>query len=161
MTLDVGVGPYDPEFVAAIIASHAQLLGSPLAPPLLCVVDAAAWLYRDAPFAVLAHDTEADPRFVYANLYAQRCFEREWDALVGMPSRLSALPDARAERAAALERVARQGYAQDYRGLRVARSGRRFWIEQGCLWNVSNARGERIGQAALFRGTSPYEGPSS
>lgn len=157
MTSDVAVGPYDLEFVAAIIESHARLLGEPLAPPQLNAADAAAWLYHEAPFALLAHDTSSDPRFVYANTFAQRCFERDWQALVGLPSRLSALPDARAERAAALERVAQHGYARDYRGLRVARSGRRFWIEQGCLWNVSNARGQRIGQAASFARTRAYE----
>jgi hypothetical protein len=47
-------------------------------------------LYEDAPYAVLAHNTDPDPRFIYANKTAQRCFEYSWSELTSMPSRLSA-----------------------------------------------------------------------
>ena len=36
---------------------------------------AVAWLADDAPFGLLAHDTPADSRFIYANLAALACFE--------------------------------------------------------------------------------------
>ena len=55
----------------------------------------------------------------------------------------------------ALQRVARIGFATGYRGVRIAKSGRRFWIEQGTLWNVLDHAGIRIGQAACFRATAP------
>ena len=48
------------------------------------------WLYEHAPFGLLAHDTSADPRFVYANSTAQGCFGYAWEEFVGLPSRLSA-----------------------------------------------------------------------
>lgn len=125
-------------------------MSEPLVPREVPAADAVAWLYREAALAVVAHDTQADPCFVYANVAAQRCFERPWGELVGMPSRLSAEAPERAERAAMLEQVARQGFIRDYRGLRVAASGRRFWIEGGLIWNVRRSDGSLWGQAACF-----------
>lgn len=147
--------PYDPVFVQALIASYAKALSEPLIPARVAPENWSAWLYEQADFAVLAHDTAEDPVFVYANLEAQRCFERAWPEIVGLPSRLSAEAPNRAERAAMLARVAEEGYSRDYRGIRVARSGRRFWIERGIIWNVWAADGTRLGQAATFRGTTP------
>lgn len=108
------------------------------------------WLYRDAPFVVVAHNTDADPRFVYANKSAQDCFEYPWEEFVTLPSRLSAeLPD-RAERQRLLDAVTRDGFISDYRGLRVAKSGRRFWIEDGIVWQLMDRNGSLRGQAATF-----------
>ena len=64
--------PYEAAFVEALLASYAALLREPLVPPHVPPADAAAWLYAEAGFAVLAHDTQPDPSFVYANLEAQR-----------------------------------------------------------------------------------------
>jgi hypothetical protein len=147
--------PYDLPFVAHLLASHLALTGRPLVATELPVPDAARWLYEEADFAVLAHDTSDDPCFVYANRVAQRCFERSWAELLGMPSRLSAEAPAQSERAATLARVAATGFVADYRGVRIAKSGRRFWIEQGTLWNVVDPIGVRLGQAAAFRSTRP------
>lgn len=143
------------EFVGAMIASYARLLAEPLVPANVPTDEAAAWLYASADFSLLAHDTSEDPRFIYVNRQAQRCFERSWDELVGMPSRLSAEAPNRAERAAMLAAVVRDGFTRDYRGLRIARSGRRFWIERGTIWNVQGPAGELWGQAARFRETRP------
>ena len=108
------------------------------------------WLYRDAPFVVVAHNTDADPRFVYANKTAQSCFEYPWDEFVTLPSRLSAeLPD-RAERQRLLDAVTRNGFISDYRGLRIAKSVRRFWIEDGIVWQLVDRDGTLRGQAATF-----------
>ncbi|AYG69216.1 MULTISPECIES: MEKHLA domain-containing protein [unclassified Rhizobium] len=108
------------------------------------------WLYRDAPFVVVAHNTDADPRFVYANKAAQNCFEYPWDEFVTLPSRLSAeLPD-RAERQRLLDAVTSNGFISDYRGLRIAKSGRRFWIEDGIVWQLVDRDGNLRGQAATF-----------
>lgn len=147
---------HDPAFVAALLASHERLLGTPLVPAEVLPEHAAQWLYEQAQFAVLAHDTQADPVFVYANRHAQRCFERDWHELVGLPSRLSAEAPERDERAALLAQVQLQGFSRDYRGLRVARSGRRFWIEQAVLWNIQAPDGHALGQAAAFARTRPF-----
>jgi hypothetical protein len=147
--------PYDPVLVDALLRSYGAALSEPLVPAHVAPADAVAWLYEQADFALLAHDAQPDPRFVYANLEAQRCFERTWDELIGMPSRLSAEAPERVERAAMLAAVAERGFSRDYRGVRVAKSGRRFWIEQGIIWNVRSPSGALLGQAALFRRTTP------
>lgn len=147
--------PYELAFVEALLTSYSAALHEPLAPGYDDLASAAAWLYAEADFAVLAHGTQDDPLFVYANIEAQRRFEGSWDELVGIPSRLSAEAPERAERAAMLAQVERRGFTRGYRGLRVARSGRRFWIEQGIVWNVYGPGGARWGQAASFRETTP------
>ena len=48
------------------------------------------WLHEEAPYSILAHNTEADPRFIYANKYALSCFKYSPDELLSLPSRLSA-----------------------------------------------------------------------
>ena len=103
-----------------------------------------------APFGVLSHDTAADPCFTYANLAAQTQFEMPWSEIVGLPSRLSAEPLVQAERESLLARVASQGYIDDYSGVRIARSGRRFMIQNATVWNLVTQDGLVLGQAACF-----------
>jgi hypothetical protein len=112
-------------------------------------VDAARLLYEDAA-SVLAHDGAADPRFTYANAAAQRLWGIPWREFVGMPSRLSAEPDQRAERQQLLARAARDGIARDYSGVRIARDGRRFRIEDAVLWSLRGPAGALVGQAVRF-----------
>ncbi len=88
--------------------------------------------------------------FIYANITAQHCFEYGWDEFVGTPSRLSARVDGQQDRDQLLARVEATGLADGYRGLRVAGSGRRFWIEDVVMWNLVDGSGTRCGQAALF-----------
>lgn len=117
------------------------------------LVDRAAdsgWLYQSAPFALLAHDRSDDPRFIYANKTAQGCFGYSWDEFIGMPSRLSAEAPERAERQRFLASVSTTGFIDNYRGLRIAKSGRRFWIEDATIWQLVRD-GEHLGQAAVFR----------
>jgi hypothetical protein len=136
----------DPAFFALLAGSYERLMGAPLVPP----GSDAAWLYRDARFAVLAHGTEPDPCFIYANKAAQACFGYSWDEFLALPSRLSAEPQDRAERQTLLDCVARDGFHAGYWGLRVGRGGRRFFIEGGVVWELIDARGTRHGQAATF-----------
>lgn len=137
----------DPAFHALLTGSYRRLLGRPLVPDPGLGPD---WLYGQAPFAVLAHDTGPDPLFVYANRAAQRAFGYSWEAIVGMPSRLSAEAPERAERQRLLDAVARDGFVTDYAGVRVARDGRRFPVSDGTVWQLIDADGQVRGQAATF-----------
>ena len=110
----------------------------------------ASWLYNNAPFCVLAHNTDPDPRLVYGNKLVQRCFEYDWDELTKLNSRLTAEQPERAERQRLLDEVARKGFIDDYRGIRLAKSGRRFGIEKVVMWELIDAEGVRRGQAATF-----------
>jgi PAS domain-containing protein len=136
----------DPEFFALLTGSYKRLVGAPLVPP----GKDAGWLYADAPFAVVAHDADADPKFVYANKAAQACFDYSWEEMIGLPSRLSAEAPERAERQTLLDAVAQKGFMTGYSGIRVAKSGRRFLIENGVVWELIDRNGARHGQAATF-----------
>jgi hypothetical protein len=103
-----------------------------------------------APFAVLSHDIAPDPLLNYANQTALGLFDLSWDELLVMPSRLTAQVPAQAERARLLARVSERGFIDDYRGVRITKSGRRFLIERATVWNVLHENGTPYGQAATF-----------
>jgi hypothetical protein len=136
----------DLKFFELLTGSYERLVGKALVP---AGADA-EWLYEQAPFAVLAHDGSEDPKFIYANKCAQACFEYDFAEITELPSRLSAGPADRAERQALLEAVAQRGFMSGYRGVRVAKSGRRFLIEDGIVWELIDAEDRRHGQAAAF-----------
>jgi hypothetical protein len=136
----------DQQFFKLLTESYECLVGSLLVPE----GSDAAWLYERAPFAVVAHDTSADPRFIYANCTAQACFEYNWNEFTMLPSRLSAESPNRTERQTLLDAVSARGFMSGYRGLRITKSGRRFWIEQGVVWNLVDEKGCKHGQAATF-----------
>jgi hypothetical protein len=132
--------------IARIAASHLALTGRALVPagedPVL-----ALW---QAPCAVLAHGTESDPRFFFANAMALARFGMAVEAMVGLPSRLSAEALLREERQALLDRVTRDGFIDDYAGVRIAADGTRFRIEAATVWNLVDRDGSVHGQAAAF-----------
>jgi len=131
-----------------LLESYERLTGGELVPPGKPTVRAKSLYY--APFVVVSHDTAPDPVFNYANLAAQRLFEMDWDAFVRLPSRLSAGPVHRAERQRLLEVVTRNGYIDNYAGIRVTASGRQFRVESATVWNLTNDGGRYMGQAATF-----------
>ena len=115
----------DSGFFDLLTASHLQFVGRPLVP---AQADA-RWLYEDAPFGLLAHDADADPTFVYANLTAQRAFEYDWDEFTGLRSRLSAEPQNQEDRDRLLDAVARDNFF---------------------MWTLIHPDGRPAGQAATF-----------
>ncbi len=141
----------DPTFYELLAGSYSRLVGASLAPPELENAFAARWLYEEAPFCVLAHSTDPDPVFIYGNKRAQTCFEYTWAELTTLRSRLSAEEPNREERQRFLESVQRHGFATGYRGLRIAKSGRRFWIEDVTVWQLLDQGGVFHGQAAIYR----------
>ncbi|GGJ58744.1 MEKHLA domain-containing protein [Streptomyces brasiliensis] len=146
----------DPAFAALLLSSHLSLAGEPLCPAAWETErDAARWLYEQAPFGLLAHDTSVDPRFVYANRTAQDRFGYSWDEFVGLPSRLSARPDGQEDREAFVRAVTDDHYATGYQGIRVGKGGRTFWIEDVTMWDLIDTHGRIHGQAAVFRSSSP------
>jgi hypothetical protein len=139
---------YLADHAGLLLDSYERLLHASLVPPGERVQRAKA-LY-ESPVVVVSHDTCADPVFNYANLAAQRLFELDWRGFVALPSRLSAGPMHRDERERLLAIVMRQGYIDDYSGIRVASSGRQFRIAQATVWNLAGADGTHAGQAACF-----------
>ena len=126
--------------------SYQRLTGRPL---VSAEGDSVAALWS-APFAIVAHGMEADPIFYFGNRMALTLFEMAFDAFTRLPSRFSAEPLAREERAQLLERVTRGGIIDDYAGVRISRTGRRFRISNASVWNLADADGSAVGQAAAF-----------
>ena len=100
---------------------------------------------------VLSHDTAPDPILTYGNQTALNLFALSWEEFIRMPSRLTAEAPNQAERARLLAEVAVRGFIDDYSGVRIARTGQRFLIEQATVWNLLDDQGRRCGQAATFR----------
>jgi len=103
-----------------------------------------------APFVVVSHGTEPDPILNYGNQAALDLWELPWAQLTSTPSRLTAEPMNRDERARMLEVAERQGYYSGYRGIRISSTGKRFLVEDATVWNVVDGQGLRVGQAATF-----------
>lgn len=136
------------DHVLLLADSYARLSGRQL----LAGADTQELAYHvwQAPFALVSHGTEADPVFNYANLTALRLFEMDLEAFTRLPSRLSAETKNREARAALLRRVSEHGYIDDYSGVRISASGRRFVIRDAVVWNVVDHQGRYRGQAAMF-----------
>jgi MEKHLA domain len=104
----------------------------------------------ESPAAVVSHGTEADPVLNYGNQTALDLWEMTWEQLITTPSRLTAEPVNRAEREWMLEQARVRGFIDTYRGIRISGTGRRFLVENALIWNVLDAKHQRIGQAATF-----------
>ena len=103
-----------------------------------------------APFVLVSHGTEADPVLNYGNAAALALWEMPWAELTRTPSRLTAEAPNREERARLLAAVTANGFIDDYSGIRVSKTGRRFRIAQATVWNLIDERGAYAGQAAMF-----------
>lgn len=104
----------------------------------------------EAPFVLVSHGTQADPVLNYGNRAALALWEMSWEELTRTPSRFTAEPVAREERARLLAEVTQHGHIANYSGVRISKSGRRFRIAQAVVWNLLDERGEPYGQAACF-----------
>lgn len=102
------------------------------------------------PFAVVSHGNQDDPIFNYGNQTALELWEMNWHQFTQTPSRLSAEPINREERARMLAQASTQGYLSDYRGVRISRSGQRFLVANATVWNIQKPDGTPVGQAATF-----------
>jgi hypothetical protein len=143
---------------AALLARHIRLLrtsyqhwtGKSLIEPNLGDEDAVRFLDL-APFAVVSHDTQPDPIFNYGNKLALQLFEMDWKAWTALPSRLSAEQLIQVERERLLETVGKHGHIEDYNGIRISSSGKRFMILAATVWNMLDEDGKLYGQAALIK----------
>ena len=141
---------YGIEHTERLRRSFHALTGRDLLDPTLSPEAAADALFH-APFVVLSHNADPDPILTYGNRTGLELFELSWEELTRMPSRLTAETPDRAERARLLAEVAARGFIEDYSGVRVSRTGKRFRIEQATVWNLTDERGRFYGQAATFR----------
>jgi len=142
----------DPNVIAHSVRladSHRRLTGRALLPG---VTDPAEWARAlfEAPFVLVSHGIEDDPVLNYGNAAALALWEMDWAKLTSTPSRFTAEAPERGERARLLEAVTTRGFIDDYSGIRISRTGRRFRISRATVWNVVTPDGVRHGQAATF-----------
>jgi len=138
--------------IAIVTDSYFQLTGRQILytrPKDEARVDFAKAIFN-APFALISHGTEEEPVFNYANKTAMRLFNMTWDEITVLPSKYSAETPNREQRAQLLQEVKNSGYIENYSGVRIAKNGRRFYIERATVWNLTDATGVYCGQAAMF-----------
>jgi len=114
------------------------------------VHDAAKALFN-APFCCASHD--AEDTFNYGNKAALALWELEWEEFVGMKSTRSADEEDSAtqeERRALLDKAASEGLITNYSGVRMSSTGKKFRIENATVWTMTNADGDKTGQAVRF-----------
>ena len=132
--------------IRCIGESYLRLTGRPLVAQGGDLVEA-LWL---APLVIVAHGTQADPIFFFGNEAALKLFEMDFGAFTRLPSRFSVEPTLREERAQLFERVMRDGIIEDYAGVRLSATGKRFKISNTAVWNLTDETGAPAGQAAAF-----------
>jgi len=137
------------DHAALLLSCHRRLVGRDLVPPAQDAAETARRLFH-APFAVLSHDDADDPVLNYVNRYAIALWESDWTSLTAMPSRLTAEPMHRTQRAEFLEATRARGFVEGYGGVRISATGGRFRIEAATIWSLTDAEGKPAGQAATF-----------
>lgn len=142
--------PFMLQHTALLRDSYRHWTGRDLLAPGLGPAEAVTVLY-EAPYAVVSHGTQPDPVFTYGNRQALRLFEMPWGEFTALPSRLSAEPVDQHERDRLLAGVSVRGYADNYSGVRIASTGRRFVIDDATVWNLIDGEGRYHGQAAVIR----------
>ena len=105
----------------------------------------------NADFVIVSHGTQADPVLNYGNQKALDLWQMDWETFTKTPSRYTAEPMERSEREQLLAQAKLQGYISNYRGIRIASNGDRFYINRAIIWNVVDQSGNLWGQAATFR----------
>jgi hypothetical protein len=107
----------------------------------------------NAPFAIASHQAGDDPMFNYANHQALALFKMMPEEMLGLPSRYSAEPMLREARAEFLYQVSTHGFIENYSGIRIAKDGSCFSIEQATVWNVVDVTSFKqvLGQAVIIK----------
>lgn len=142
----IGAGP---DHAERLVRSYRRLTGSELLPGSDRSGSLVERLFL-SPIVVLSHGTEDDPVLNYGNQAALYLWEMDWDTFTRTPSRYTAEAMERAQREQLLKKVQEQGYADDYTGIRISGSGRRFYIKKATVWNITDEDGRYAGQAACF-----------
>ena len=140
---------YLSEHAELILSSLIRMTGRNLVDPALSDKERYRSLF-EAPYCVVSHNAERDPIFNYGNKAALALFEVNWADFINLPSRLSAEQEIREEREQLLARVSEYGFIEDYKGVRISSSGKRFLVEDSIVWNMVDEYGLYRGQAAVL-----------
>lgn len=132
-----------------LLDSFSALFGSELISRKGTSIEQAKSLFF-APFVVVSHDTQTDPLLNYGNQIALELWQMNWSDFINSPSRLTAELINREERQKMLQEAAKNGYIDNYSGVRITSTGQRFLIDRGTIWNLCDRYHNYCGQAATF-----------
>ncbi|ELR97590.1 MEKHLA domain-containing protein [Gloeocapsa sp. PCC 73106] len=103
-----------------------------------------------APFVLVSHNSDTDPILNYGNQVALELWEMDWEEFTQTPSRYTAEPVNQEERQRMLSLATQQGFIDNFQGVRISRTGKRFVLEKAIIWNIVDTEGQACGQAATF-----------
>jgi len=103
-----------------------------------------------APFVLVSAGPEADPILNFGNANALALWEMPWEQFIRTPGRLTAEAPLREERARFLAEVTTKGFIDNYSGIRISSTGKRFRIAQATVWTLLSPALVPCGQAARF-----------
>lgn len=132
-----------------LISSYKELTGRDLVVTTLTEEEAAKDIFYSTHI-ILSHNTCRDPVLNYVNQAGLILFEMDWEKMLRTPSRLTAESIEQEERKILLDKVSDYGFIDDYCGVRISSTGRRFKIEQATVWNLVDKSNTCHGQAAIF-----------
>jgi hypothetical protein len=141
--------PWVQEWTQNLLNNYARLLKQELITREGTLREQAERLFT-SPFVVASHGLQDDPILNYGNQVALDLWEMDWEQFTQTPSRITAEPVNREERARMLTQANTDGYISDYRGIRISSSGKRFLVEKATVWNIQKPDGTPLGQAATF-----------
>lgn len=131
-----------------ILSSYKKWTGKNLLSPQSLTAPVRELFY--APFVVVSSTSDADPILNYGNQKALDLWEMPWEILTRTPGRKTAEPSHQKERQKFLDVVQKNGFIDDYSGIRISTTGKRFLIEKAIVWNLVDSSNQFIGQAATF-----------
>lgn len=133
-----------------IAQSFKRWMGRHLVPPGLSSEDTALAIFK-APFVIASTDTAVDPILNYGNRTALELWELSWTEFTKTPGRNTAEPMERSARTQFLDEVRQNGFVENYAGIRISSTGRRFQIKRAVVWNLWDEDEGFKGQAVLFK----------
>ena len=104
----------------------------------------------EAPFVLCSTGPQKDPILNYGNAQALKLWEMDWTTFTHTLGSATAESQERAAREKFLKTVKDQGFIDNYQGIRISKSGRRFEIKKATVWNLIDPQGRFAGQAATF-----------
>ncbi|MFC1748834.1 MEKHLA domain-containing protein [Pseudomonadota bacterium] len=136
--------------IRLLLSSYQRLTGKVLIDVSNLSDDSLVTTLDKVPFVLVSHGTEDEPVFNYGNDAALQLFGMTWDEFTSLQSKYSAEAPTREERQHLLTEVKNKGYIDHYHGIRIAKDGHRFPIDNVTVWNVIDDDGVYCGQGATY-----------
>ncbi len=133
-----------------ILDNYKRCFGHELVPVQDNALELALYLSK-APFPCMSSNNASNPLLNYANERALGLWGLTWDELILMPGNHTTEPSDRTSRQHFLDKVRAQGFVDDYEGVRISSSGKRFRIKNAKVWNLLDSNETYLGQAATFK----------